>query len=253
MRILRALLVLVLLALLLLGVLVWTAPADIAYRYLRDRFGPIELSGITGSVWQGRAAEVTALGRGLGALDWRLAKGPLFSRRLDGHFVLGGAGIEGSADVAGGNDELRIANLKLALPAELLGPAMDIPALVFEGRVVLDVPEAQLAGGYLRTARGSAVWQDIGVRGAAVARLPGIRADFAPTPDGTIEAKLDDLGGALDVDGIVKIRDGAFTCEARLALREPDPHLAEMLKFIGERTPDGASLLRVEGTLEKLW
>lgn len=253
MRILRALLVLVLLALLLLGVLVWTAPADVAYAWLRERLGPIELAGVTGSVWEGRAAEVAALGRGLGALEWRLGKRAMLSRRLDGHFTLGGAGIEGSADVAGGSDELRIANLKLTLPAELLGPAMDIPALVFEGRVELDVPEARLAGGYLRSARGSAVWRDIGVRGAAVARLPGIRADFAPAADGSIEATLDDLGGALDVDGIVKIRDGAFTSETRLALREPDPHLAEMLKFIGERTPDGASLLRVEGTLEKLW
>ncbi len=252
MRLLRALLVLVLLALVLLGVLLWTAPAEIAWRYARDPNVPIALTGITGSVWQGRAAEVSALGQPLGALRWQVAKTPLLSRRVDAKLALDGA-IVGSAEVDATQDIVRLRALRIDLPAELLGPALDIPALVFEGKVELDVPEAELAHGYLTRARGSAIWRDIGVRGAAVATLPGVRADFVPAADGSITARLDDLGGALDIDGIVEIRGGKFRSETRLALREPDPQLAEMLKFVGERTADGASLLRVEGELKKLW
>lgn len=253
MRLLRALFVLALVALVLLAVLAWTAPAEVAYRYARDRFGPIELSGISGSVWQGRAAQVAAFGQGLGALDWRVAKRPLLSRRADAQLTLGGAGIDGSTRIEAGGDTVRLEALELTLPARLLGPALDIPALVFEGDIALDVPEAEIAGGYLRSARGTASWKEIGVQGAAVARLPGVRADFAPSPDGAIEATIRDLGGALAVDGRVTIRDGKFTSETRLSLREPAPQLEEMLKFIGERTPDGASLLRIEGELKKLW
>ena len=50
MRLLRVLLAVVLLAFVLLAVLAWTAPAEVAYRFVRDRFGPIELSDVTGSV-----------------------------------------------------------------------------------------------------------------------------------------------------------------------------------------------------------
>src|SRR5688500_15786852 len=247
MRFLRALVVLLLLALVLLAGLAWTAPAEVAYRYARDRLGPIALSGISGSVWDGRAEQVTAFGRGIGALDWHVRKSPLLSRRAIAQLKLGGAGIDAQARVDAARDVVRLEGLTLALPAAMLGPALDIPALVFEGRVVLDVPEAEIVGGYLRSARGSATWKDIGVQGAAVARMPGIRAEFAPAADGSIVATIRDLGGALAIDGRVTIRDGKFDSETRLSLREPAPQLGEMLKFIGERTPDGASLLRVQG------
>lgn len=253
MRVVRVLLALGLLALVLLAVLAWTAPAEVAYRHLRDRFGPIELSDVTGSVWNGRAGAVSAFGRGLGAIEWTVAKAPLFARRVDADVKLGGAGIDAKARIETGRDVVRIDDLSLVLPAELLGPALDIPSLVFEGRIALDVPEAEIADGFLRSARGSASWSDIGIRGAAVARLAGIRADFEPAADGAIVARIRDLGGALAVDGTVSIKDGKFRSETRLALREPDPQLGEILKFIGERTPDGASILRVEGDLKRLW
>lgn len=253
MRLLRGLLALALLALVLLAVLAWTAPAEVAYRYARSRLGPIELADITGSVWAGRAGQVVALGRPIGSLEWTVDKSPLLSRRVAAALKLGGAGIEADASIDAGNDVVVLRDLDLVLPAELLGPALDIPSLVLEGRVVLDVAEARIAGGYLQSARGTATWSDIGIRGAALARLPGVRAEFAPGAGGAIEATIRDLGGALAIEGTVTIRDGAFRSETRLWLREPSPQLADVLRFIGERTADGASILRIEGELKKLW
>jgi len=39
----------------------------------------------------------------------------------------------------------------------------------------------------------------------------------------------------------------------KLGVRGDNPQLAEALLYVGERTPDGGSLLRVEGTLRKLF
>lgn len=253
MRLVRTLLLLALVAIVLVAVLAWTAPAGIAYRLLRPHLGPVELSGLSGSVWQGRAEQATALGVPIGALDWRVAKGPALARRFEARLGLAGGGIEASANVHGGDDVVRLSDIDARLPAALLGPALDIPALVLTGEIELDVAEAEIAHGILTRASGSATWRDIGVVGAAVASLPGLRAEFAPRADGAIAARLADLGGALSVDGTVVIRDGRFTSETKLLLREPDPRLAEMLKFVGERTPDGGSLLRIEGELKPLW
>ena len=253
MRFVRTLLVLLLVAIVLAAVLAWTAPAEIAYRFLKPRLGPVELSGLTGSVWDGRAEQATAFGVPIGALDWRVEKASALARRLDARLGLSGGGIEAGASVHGDGDVVRLEDLRATLPAALMGPALDIPALVLTGEIALDVSEAEVTQGLLTRATGTATWRDIGVLGAAVASLPGIRAEFAPRADGAIEARLSDLGGALAVDGTVVIRDGTFDSETRLSLRDPDSRLAEVLKFVGERTPDGGSLLRIEGELKPLW
>lgn len=253
MRFVRRLLLSIVALLVLGAVLVWTAPAELAYRVLRDRIAVLELDGISGSVWHGAAQRASSFGRALGTLEWRVAKAPLLSRRYAADLELAGERLHGAASIAGGADDLTLRDLDFVLPAELLGPALDIPALQFLGAVRLDVQEATVRGGLLESATGSAEWTELGIRGAAVATLPGLRAEFAPTAPGTIDATLRDLGGPLAVAGTVRIAGGRFVSETSLSLREPNPQLEELLKFIGQRTPDGGSYLRIEGTLKPLW
>lgn len=253
MRVVRVLLVLLLLMVALAGVLLWTAPAPIAYRLLRSHLGTVELSGLSGSVWQGRAEQVAVAAVPLGSLEWQLDKAPLLAGTLHGTATLTGNDLEARAMITSSKGVLALEDLQVELPASALSPALDIPALVLLGRIELDVDFAEIRSGLLQRAQGRAHWRELGISGGAVASLPGLTAEFRDAPGGGIAADLRDLGGPLAVNGKVLIRDGGFTSETTLLLREDSPQLAELLKFIGERTPDGGSLLRIEGELHPLW
>jgi general secretion pathway protein N len=244
-----ALLVLLVLAAILLA----TAPADLVYRLFASRLGPIRAEGLSGTVWNGSATALSAFDTPLGKLQWRLDPWLSLRGRPAGTLSIEGSEVRGESRVGTEGGTVRLHDLKAEFPARLLGPALDIPALVMLGRVAVDVPEAVLTDGILRQARGVATWRDLGVSGAAEARLDGVEIGFAPSDAQTIRATVRDLGGALAIDGTVVLRDGRFHAEVRLAAREANPNIEEALKFIGQLTPDGASLLIVDGQLYPLW
>jgi general secretion pathway protein N len=254
MRFIKGLLVLLLLLVLVAGALLWTAPASLAYRLAGGRLGPIELQGITGSVWHGQASSVVAMGVALGPGDWRIDRGAaLRHAHAEGTISLRGTAVSGTASFQRRGDELVIRDAQARFPAALLSPALDIPALMFTGWVEVKAPHAQALSGFLTQAQGEATWRDVGIAGAAQARLPGIAMTFAPKAGGGISADIRDLGGPLAIAGHVDLNLGAFVLEATLTLREDDPQLAEMLQYVGQRRPDGSSWLRVEGTMAPLW
>ena len=284
----RAALAGLLLLVALAAVAVWTAPAELAYRFFGHRLRPLHLDGLSGTVWQGAADRSDALGQALGRLQWQVDRGALLSRRLAANLRVDGQDMRGSARVAAEQDRVEIADLDGEFPASLLGPALDIPALTLLGRIscrfsrvelsdldgefpasllgpALDIPaltllgrvacrfsRVALQGGLPRVVDGTATWRDLAVAGAATAALPGLEVQFRTESEGLIAAEVKDLGGPLAIDGQVRVAGERYRTEVRLSLREPNAALEEVLKFVGERTPDGGSILRVDGTLRPL-
>jgi len=252
MKSLKVLLIALLITLAALASLLWLAPAELALRWFGDRLGAIRLQGVSGSVWQGRAEQLVAFDVALGPLLWTVDRSSALQGNPRGRLQLAGSEVRASGDFVRSGAALRLSNLSANLPAALLAPALDIPALGLVGRIDLQASAAELRDGLLYSAQGRAEWRDLGVTGAASVRLPGVAIDFAPAADGAILAEVADLGGPLAIAGEVRLKDGHFVSETRLNLRQPDPQIEEALKFIGQRTADGGSFLRVEGQLHEI-
>src|SRR5215510_12106013 len=99
MRFLKILLVLVLLLLVVAGVVFWTLPADVAYRQGAKYFGPIVLSGVRGTAWDGHADGVSLFGRDLGEMDWRVAKSSVLRGRVVADVRIQGTDIDAAGIV----------------------------------------------------------------------------------------------------------------------------------------------------------
>ena len=93
MKLFKWLFALLVLVVIVLGAVAWTMPADVAYRYVASRLGPISLVGVRGSVWDGHADGVSVLGRDLGELDWKIDKLPLLARQVHADLRIHGADI----------------------------------------------------------------------------------------------------------------------------------------------------------------
>lgn len=255
MKFIRLLVMLVFVLAVIGAVVAWTLPADLALRWFKPNLGPLQLSGLSGTVWEGRASNVAAFGKPLGALEWHVEKAPMFFRRVVANASLGGGPISASGDATRDADgSVLVQNVKFAFPAEMAAPALDIPALKLLGRIDGELAEGRIVGGWIAGARGSARWREAGVVGEAEARFGDVLAEFASTADGSIAGTVKDDGtSSLVVDGQFVVRSGEFDATVRLGARAEDAQLREALRYIGEPQGDGTSLLKIHGQLLKLF
>ena len=75
--------------------------------------------------------------------------------------------------------------------------------------------------------------------------------DFRAEKEGATSGKIKDMGGALDISGLLNLnKKGQFSISAKLAVRESDAELEQILSFLGKKDARG----RVElNSSIKLW
>lgn len=255
MRILKIFIGVCVLAVLVAGVFAWTLPADVAYRYGAKLIAPLVLTGIRGTLWDGHADGVSAFGRDLGELDWKLEKSPLILQAaVVADVRIQGADVDAAGTVIRGRDSLGARNLRFDFPAALLQPALDLGQLKLLGNINAVIDSATLAHGVLGSASGNARWSDAGVSGQAEARFSDLLATFSSQADGSIAGSVHDDGtGNLAVDGTFSARISSFDVEATLRARNNDPQVADTLRYVGQMQPDGSSKLVVHGQMLKVF
>ncbi|HET7778387.1 MAG TPA: type II secretion system protein N [Rudaea sp.] len=230
------------------GVVAWTCPADLAYRWFGGRIAPLALHDLSGTVWQGRAAAAELLGQNLGALEWRLRPAPLLHGEAIAQLTLTGVDITASGLVDRDADgQVWFRDVVARMPARIVAPVLAIPALDLLGTIEIDVARARLSGLWLADASGAAYWRDAAVAGAAQARLSDLQLTFASIAGGAISGVVHDLGGPLQADGTFTASLGRYDAQVRLAARGDDPRVAEALQYVGQAQADGSRELLIEG------
>jgi hypothetical protein len=230
-----------------------TLPAATAYRYAEPHLQPLRLQGVDGSLWNGRATQASAYALPLGELRWTLEPGAALLLSARGQLALQGRDLNASTWLDATRHRVLLREADARMPANILAPALDIPSLVLLGELDLKLAELELRDGLVHGARGLLRWRQAGVSGAAEARFPDVEVQFSSPRPGVVEGRVRDGGGALAAEGTILLEGERFNAEIRLHVRGEDPQLAEALLYVGERLPDGGSLLRVEGTLRRLF
>jgi general secretion pathway protein N len=261
MRVLKYLLVIVILLLIVGGVLVWTLPADVAYRQGARYLGPVVLTGVRGTLWDGHADGASLFGRDLGEIDWRVAKVSMLRGRLVADVRVQGTDIDAAGiverGVSFGDDAagaITVHDVRFRFPAQLFAPVLDLRDLTLGGAVSGVVSEATLRNGFVESATGNARWSEAGVSGGVDARLPDIAGDFAAAPGGGIAGHAkDDGSGNLAIDATFRAAMTGFDAEAILRARNDDPQVQETLRHVGVPQADGSSKIAVHGQMFKLY
>jgi general secretion pathway protein N len=215
--------------------LIATFPARIAYQW----FAPEELalSGISGSIWNGAATQVSAGGLYLSELTWRFRPLSLFSLK---------AGYAISGRLPSGFVESDIA----------FGPGgrvyLDplLPLTGIEGDVSVQFRRLAFAGGFPVSADGSVSISGLVLRALAPSALGDFRAVFQ-TNDGVISAVVEDASGVLDVNGnLVLQSDRTYSFVGQVAPNANAPAaVVEQLRFLGSPDQQGRREFRFEGSL----
>ena len=255
MRLLKYLAVLVVLLFVVAGVLFWTLPADVAYRQGAKYMGPVVLSGVRGTLWDGHADGISVFGHDLGEIEWRMAKGAILRGRMAADVRIQGTDVDAAGLVERDRTgTLTVRDVHFRFPAQMLAPVIDIPDLNLIGAISGVISEATLRDGFLEDATGNARWSEAGVTGQAEARFADIVGEFAADPRGGIAGNAHDDGtGNLAVAATFHAAISGFEVQAILSARNDDAQVQETLRHVGEPQADGSSKLVIRGQMFKLY
>jgi general secretion pathway protein N len=244
--------------------LVSTFPAERAYLHLMAHLQAsgqaprgFALSGISGSVWSGRAGQALVQGQMLENVTWTLHPWSLLFGQvgLSWRFQLpegeGEGGYAQGATELGLDGSVAISSLEGRLPASLIANVARAGALRPTGTVNLNLQDVLWDGSTLRSATGRAVWSGAGISLLKPVAL-GDQAIALETTDDTVKGVLSDGGGALSLDGLLTLSaDGKYEFNGSLAARNA-PDLQQALRSMGRPGADGRIKLQRSGTLASL-
>ncbi|MFC5438128.1 type II secretion system protein N [Rhodanobacter umsongensis] len=233
------------------AVLLWFLPARWALPWIEPQLHGLRLQQVQGSVWDGRAAEVTAPDGGvLGQLQWRLSRLALLGQlRLQLRFNGPQLHVSGTmARLPGDRIALDDANMRGDLSALHIdpGPPWGQP----RGELQLSVDQAVLQGGWPLKLHGQAHWRHAVMHTSRGDVVLGELEMQAQAHGGVIEAQLrDDGNGPLHVDGQWQLSPLGWRLDATLRPRQTDPSLRHWLAGLGPASPDGSVPVHRSGGL----
>jgi len=234
---------------------VFTLPAGMLAGPLR-RAG-LEAPSYSGSVWAGRADGLTWRGVALGDVRWRVSAAPLLRGRIAGDVRLSRPDGSASSRVAatfGG--ALRFEATQIDLPVEVLSALPIGVPKGWRGRVVADVQELELSGGWPTTLVGTLDMNDLVApppRDASVGSFHVVMPDPQGTPASgdVLLARVADKDGPFSVDARLTLsRDRSFLLEGTVVPRgRVPPELDRSLQLLGPADAAGRRPFSVSGTL----
>lgn len=239
--------------LVVIGVAVFAAglvlmfPARVAYEW----FAPetVRLSGISGTVWDGSAAEGTFGGFYAGNPGWRFRPTALFTGKL-GYAVSAdpaGGSFAGNVGIAPGGS-VHLTDLGARLPLTSLGNA--VAAVGAEGLADLQFDALVLDDGWPVRAAGAADLRELVIPVLSPEPLGDYHAVFE-TADDVVTGRFEDVSGVLDLVGTLELRpDRTYVLSGRVrATNTAPPSLVQQLRFLGQPDADGMRTFRLAGEL----
>lgn len=230
-----------------LGVLIATFPARVAYQWLAP--AELRLSGITGSIWNGRASEGYAGGAYVSNIAWTFSPGALLSGRLGFRASCNPASgtMQGGIAVSPGGS-LRLSDLSGNVPLNLLNPALLQAGI--RGDIAFDFESVEIRNGIPTAARGTITVRDFFVPDLSPSRIGDFRAEFTTGDAGPV-GSVEDVSAMLDVAGTITLdQAGRYALTGVVAPTAMTPvEVVDKLRFLGSPNDRGQHEFRFEGQL----
>jgi len=241
-------------------------PADVAYRWFGGFFAQLRLAGVSGTVWNGRAALGSVPGLPMHDIAWTLDALPLLVGRaaIDFDLRLADGFLRGRLDAS--PRTLAFDGVQAATTLTTLGALLPLQGT--RGMLSLNIDELDLRNGWPVSAALRLRVRQIEVPPLVPGAASGLIAlgDYELSDveigDRRFAAELHDTGGPLEVDGTVALElaspgtlDGAVpTFDGRVRERESLPEaLRQPLDFLTvERDAEGWRTLDLDPWLSAL-
>ncbi len=239
--------------LLAIGAAVWLVglltmlPARVVHHW----FSPPELqmSGISGTIWNGRASALQVQGLYLSNVRWSMQPLRLFTGKL-AYLIQADppGGFMTTRFAIGLNGRLHFNELQAALPIAALGAAIRNDDL--GGDVTLQLDELELVDGLPTRALGQAGVANLLIKSLAPGPLGTFSVEFQNADNG-ITGIVEDVSGMLDVAATLQVNaDRSYSLIGQVGTTQNAvPSIEQQLRFLGTANARGLREFRLEGAL----
>lgn len=207
----------------------WFLPANVA------------LNGVTGTVWQGSASQLSIDGHSIGGLSWDARALSLLSGRprwqIEIRRVAGFARAEVAVSSAG---SVQVSDLTAASP--LQGIADLVPLAGTRGNLTVNLPTLALEQGQLTALTGQIVVDALRPLGLGDVDLGTLELALPPDQGPPFSGMLRALAGPLILeDGRLELAaNGSYTISGRVKARDDAPeNIRQGIQFLGSPDPLG--------------
>lgn len=194
------------------GLFIWFAvvvnhiPAHWA-AYAVSRTAPISFSGLTGTLWSGKASLVSLRANNtdlsLGQMSWSLELLPLFQLKPCARITttMDGQTFEGRVCVQ--KNKLFVENATASFPTRLMQPFLPLP---LDGQVSINIDNWQMADNKLQKLHAKVVWMNAkAFNGTNWMSFGTLAADLVDDSKNGLSAHLMDVNSPLHLDAVINL------------------------------------------------
>jgi general secretion pathway protein N len=227
-----------------------TLPASVVLSFVHP--ANVTLSGISGTIWKGRAQAVRSGATHVGSVDWDLDMLSLFTGKLGANVKITRTdGFAQGSVAAGAGGRLTLRKFSASLPVSALPP--NIIRGGWTGTLNMQLAELALENAWPVTLNGTIVVADLVGPANRPAALGGYKVVF---PEGAAQGDalagtITDTGGPLAVNGTVQLKkDRSYLVSGMIATRPDAPSdMARTLEILGEPDAQGRRQFSIEGSM----
>jgi len=222
-------------------------PARAAYQWFVPE--QVRLSGISGSIWSGKASAGTVAGIYFTNLSWSFKPLSLFAGKfaIDASVNAAGGQISLTAGV-GISGNVSMSDLVASLSLSEIHPALRANRI--DGTVNIQMESLVLINGWPAEAEGNIGIGNLVAAAAGPDPLGNFRVEIT-TQDGDIVGLVEDTGAILDVTGTLRLADDrSYSLVGNVAPNSETPAaLNRNLRGLGTPDENGQRQFRLEGAL----
>lgn len=225
--------------------LVVTFPARVAYQWASSPL--LAMSGISGTVWSGKAREFSTNGVYLRDLEWRAQPLRLLTGKIA--YSISASPVSGffESNIAIGLDgTTTLTDLTAALPLQMMEDAAKVPGL--RGEASLQFERVQLENGRAAAMDGSVTIANLVVPIVHRGSLGGYKAEFFTQNNGIV-ASVEDTDGVVDLAGSLQIKpDATYSFLGQVIAKSNTPEaVRQQMRYLGPANERGQQEIRLEG------
>jgi len=235
---------------LILAALVWFMPASWALPLLQAQWRGVRMEGVSGTVWEGRAEQVSiAGGPQLGSLAWTLSHRALLGQiRAHVDLTQPQLHLQGQLQRTS-STQIDLSDVTLSMDASMFGPQPMLHGQP-QGQLDLQAPQVQLQGYWPMQLDAAGTWSHAAMRTPAGSVPLGTLRLAVTGQSGVLHATLSDDGsGAVQTAGRLSLSPLGWDLDLRLIPRRDDPAVLPWLESLGKPAADGTLELRYRGGL----
>ena len=209
----------------------------------------VSISGLSGTVWNGTARQVSIDGIYLHDMSWELR--PLSLLTANVSYDLSATPANGFLSAIasfGFSGSVTLSELSAALPLNYFADALGVPGL--QGNASLSFERVQFSDGIPSAADGTLQVADLVVPVVGRESLGGYKADFFTQNNG-ISASIEDTDAIIDLAGSLELNaDRSYVFIAQIVSRSTTPQsVRRQLQYLPPANERGQQEIRLEGIL----